>query len=127
MRRRVLLPALAALLVACSSDKSTAPNVFGTYALITVGGQPLPYQTPSNATITAATITLSSNQSFNASLTETGLPPGAPTTASGFWSYVGTTVSFTEPPNRQSATDGALDGTTLTLTEGTVAWVYVKQ
>ena len=127
MTKRSLIAFVLVFAAACNSDTTATVDVFGTYKLQTVNGQPLPYTTQTQAVFTAGTITLSSDQSFSASYTLTGVPPGTTSTASGFWSYIGTTISFTQPPNLQAATSGTLDGGTMSLTEGQVTWVYVKQ
>jgi hypothetical protein len=101
---RFLLALALPALGACSdiAGSSDVEELFGTYQLITVDGDPPPVIVDQDATatleITAGTVTLSEDGFVDATttrLTVNGVPTTEITTAQGTWSLSSRTVRFT--------------------------------
>jgi hypothetical protein len=134
MRRAVALFCLAF----ASACGSTAPDksIEGSYDLVTVDGQPLPYRstfldiTSSNVTASLESglliVSPTGDFSLRRSGTQTvgsGTPSTFSSTMNGTWTAVGSTLtlSFYDPPR---ATDATYSGGSLTHTEGGRTYVY---
>lgn len=123
MRRNVrsLLVLMAVVLVPACSD-STGPNraVTGNYTLISVNGVLIPVvfsvEQFFTLRITAGTLTLSSNNTFNASATYEQTPAGGgpkttdTQTCSGTYTMNGNTVTFTEATGTSANCGGVYTG-----------------
>jgi hypothetical protein len=135
---RPLLASLVAMwLVACSdSDSPTAPqDVTGTYALVTVNGQPLPFLTFEDEEVTeevtALTLTLSGNAvcslliTFRITEKESGASDTVSDTDSCTFEVTGNSLTLTfGPDDVETAT---ISGTTITLVLEGGAFVLVLE
>jgi hypothetical protein len=144
--RLAVAAALATGIVAAAcSNKSTAPtSEFGTYGLVTVNGQSLPYTIPGTiggtVVIQSASLVLAASNSGNPKYTATitGTAGGQPHTLltdAGNYAATGSTLTFTSTAHAGIAFVGSLNGSTLTVTlpglafgvSGSLALVLQKQ
>ncbi|HKN66131.1 MAG TPA: hypothetical protein VJW73_07625 [Gemmatimonadaceae bacterium] len=123
--RRLVLAAVAMLLVACGGDKATGPEpVTGSYTLRTVNGTALPatfYQDDvEKDQLFAGTISLAADHSWTGSLSvdATAIPGGqvlfhAPIPVSGTYALNASTITITDPQGLSFT--GTVTGGTMTL------------
>jgi hypothetical protein len=130
--RRSLAIAFAttAALAACSGASSTAPTVFGTYALQTINGQSLPishFENMITVTLVSGTLVLGSDQKYTAAFNSLGTI-GVTTTPStdrsnGIFSISGSTITFVTDGVTEV---GTINGNTVSLTSGGDAYVWKR-
>ena len=101
--RALTLSVLAAALVACSDDPSSSRSPFGTYTLVRVNDQPLPFAITTaegNMVVQSASLTLSpglaDNPTYSASIsgTDDGVA-GVLLVDLGQYAVTGSTITFT--------------------------------
>lgn len=117
------LVALVATLAACGSDKksTTGPtDVTGTYSLVTIDGNTLPYTVPNNPhntiVITSGTIVLNSDHSYTVGGTGTsdGGDPQQVIADEGTYTVSGSTVTFSSTTHSPASYTATATSTTLT-------------
>lgn len=129
--RRFLLLTIAllagALLTACDDDGTGPDSIFGTYTLVTVNGEPLPYQ-EDGSEVTAGWVRLNSDNTYEISVT-IGPIGGTPQTETGEGTYSidGSSIELSDPEGGTENLTGTLSGNTLTIVDGDGnAWVLRK-
>lgn len=132
--------ALAPILVACSSDKTTGPAVdsaVGVYVLQTINGSPLPFNAGSQGGVTVEIVT--DTYSINADgtyseqgsvrLTQVGSVTTQQVAETGVWQRSGTALNLHPIASSTGVlTDysGSLAGSTLTITISGFVGLYKK-
>ena len=123
--RRLVLAAVAMLLVACGGDKATGPDpITGSYSLRTVNGATLPatfyLDNVEKDQLFAGTIALAADHSWTGSLSvdATAIPSGAslfhgPIPVSGTYSLSAGSITITDPHGLSFT--GTVSGGTMTL------------
>ena len=134
IRLAVLVGALATL-ASCSSDAGTAvrASVTGTYQLLSVNGQPLPFTENSSGAvvkITAGQLVAQSDGSFTETLTKSTTPPGGTTTtasivSNGTYQIGNQVIVFTYSGNSATAL-GSLTNGGLSIQNGLNSYEYVR-
>lgn len=121
--RRAVIAALALSLAACFSDPSAPISAPGTYSLLTVNGTPLPFTFPNNAVLTAETLILDSNGTFQDLATR---GDGSAVTDVGTYSVIGNTIVFGDQ-TVNLLYQGTLNGNILTTQVGSYVERWQKQ
>ena len=130
LRRTLLSLAVSVLVLGCGDDDpaSPAPVLTGTWNLVTVSGQPLPFTLPgTNEVVTAESFTILSTGRFtmsttfrftiNGQVTSESIPDG------GTYVVNGSTVTFKY--DSDGSTDvAAVNGNTMTLEDIGQVWTY---
>lgn len=123
MRRLVAGLTLAVALIGCG-DSTGPQSITGTYTLTTILGLPLPaivVQVPGDEVqVTAGSLTLNSDKTWNASVTQKETTTAGTTTSTltstGTYSVSGNTIHAIDPGD-DSTLDGSIVNGTLTVTD----------
>jgi hypothetical protein len=127
MRRLLILTtALIAggLLTACGD--STGPgSIFGTYNLVSINGEDVPFQ-EGGFEVTAGWVRLDSDSTYTISLTSGPIGTPETETFSGTFAVDGSSIEFHVPDNGTGSATGTLSGNTITLVDGPFTLVFRK-